>query len=177
MKVFYKSFFILSTAFIFLLTACSFIEEEAEVAFELKDCNLKSSDFLLVEYYDKEGFLKHKKIKACNKIYLNLEKGLVTSVLVKKLPSKKEDFSFGTIYPYSTDLTLSSSFAAEVFSGIMQASKSCKKESLDFLTYFNWSKFIEETSFYPNILYDKARIMKAIAAKTFKKSDLKALQK
>ncbi|MCR5219084.1 hypothetical protein [Treponema sp.] len=159
-------------------TSCTFIEEKSDVHFVLTGLEeVKSSDSWLVEYYDEKGILCHFELRGYPEFYLSMEKGHVTPVTVKGLSGKKKNLVWGNIYPLSSALNLHAAFAAQVFSGIMEASLSPAKKSLTYLKYFNWGKLIEETSSYPEVLYDKGRIMTSIANGTFKKGDIKALEK
>lgn len=80
---------------------------------------------------------------------------------------------YGAIYPFSTKLRAEDGFAASI---LQELYCTCTKtETLDYnIKHFNWQKFMELCREYENPwLINRNRIITAIKAGKFKKSDIK----
>ena len=113
---------------------------------------------------------------------ITLCKNFATPVLASRPAGGKP---LGAIYPYKTTLTSKDGFAADILrtlyagaeksdtDGKAAATTQSVLQVKEFLSKFNWSRFMESCATYEDAwLLDRARILEKIAAGTFKESDM-----
>lgn len=107
--------------------------------------------------------------------YSEVNKNEATALIAYSYTDEK---IYGAIYPYGKSLTYSDGFAAEVLFSISASSEDSNSRKNDYLSKFNWQKFMEECRTFEEDAWklDKERIMKKISAGNFKKTDLKLLE-
>ena len=177
-------FFIL----ISFISACSAVSlDEETVTFHLPPSHDFCSDEWNIRWVTSEGEVKERSLKNTVAAKITLPKNSVAAVIarpeckqtLKKVNVPLKDFladknCFAAIYPFSSTLDKSNSFAAAVFMQVALCAADEKRQVQKFMNSFNWRRFCLECAAFENPwLLDKERIVKAIASGNFKKSDLK----
>ena len=159
--------YILVFCWIFLFSGCSMF------------CETEESEFLL-PYYDvweiywtDENGCPQCKIVRDQKFSLDLKRNFSVGITAS---STSRNFLCGTIYPVSEKLNGKHALASQILYTLTIASSTDKNSTMEFLSGFNWQKFMEECDKYSVeelSKVDRQYVMSRISQKVFRASDLK----
>ncbi|MBO6177333.1 MAG: hypothetical protein J6O39_07315 [Treponema sp.] len=177
-----RNIFFISLVFVFVMvfSACSFYENKEQTVLSLKvPEEFSDEEYWIVEYFDRNR--RFCTVKVCRNDSFSVAVVRNAACAFSARPSEdgkvKTDCVLGTVYPYGSVLTREGCLASCVYNALVRAGKNNTEELFDFLDRFNWKKLMEECARHPDTVYDLDRIIKAVAAGTFKKGDLKPLEK
>ena len=105
---------------------------------------------------------------------LDLPKNEALGILAYPVKNGRRQKPFGTIYPYSVEISCKDGFAAYIVDRLYRGSRKSVPQTQDFVSRFNWPRFVESCAAFENPWnLDGDRIVKSIASGRFKKSDFK----
>ena len=163
-----------------MFCACSFYENNEEAFFSLNvPEEFSEVQYWIVEYFDRNRNLCRMKVCRDDLFSVSVARNSTCAFSARPAENKnvKTESVIGTVYPYDSVLTSEGCFASDVYNGLVRGCINNTEELFDFLDRFNWKKLMEECARHPDTVYDLDRIIKAVAAGTFKKGDLKPLEK
>ncbi|MBO5607005.1 MAG: hypothetical protein J5930_03845 [Treponema sp.] len=175
MRISAKSFLLYCmTAALLLCTGCVFFSSTEKCDFAIS--NAVTADYWIVSCYD-----GNREISFCSDgtaFSLELPKNTSVGVLAYPVVNGNKMLPYGTIYPHGSILTKRRGFSALTIDRLYRLSESGAQISQDYISRFNWQQFMDECEKCGDPWQiDGERILKAIAAGSFKKSDLKVPKK
>lgn len=158
-------------------SACNIISAEEELTFVLPgDFNGTAVDSWKIRWIDSDGNPQSRVYMPGKSVSITAAKNSVTPVLASPVYRNKGTAAecYGLLYPFTDWLSYKTGFVAGIFYSLWIQSTDGMQQKQRWINFFNWRRFLEECSRFENPwLLDRERILKAIAAGSFKKSDLR----
>jgi len=179
-----KQFFYLFTVFL-LFFSCNFESYQyvQKVSFSAKDIDSLQTEkkILKILFIDAENQIREyyfpevANTKEDNSFTLPLVQNQLTPILVFF-----EDFlePWGTIYPFSTEISYKKGFAGKILFRLLNETKSTNPKLLKkYFSYFNWQRFLEAVNNYENPwMLNQEIILEGISQKSFTSKCFQLLQ-
>lgn len=142
-------------------------------------CETEESEFVLpyfdvweIHWTDENGCPQEKFVRG-QKFFLDMKRNFSVGITAS---STSRSFSCGTIYPVSENLKEKHALASQLLYTLTVASSTDKNSTMEFLSTFNWQKFMSECEKYSveelNKV-DRQYVMSRISQKVFRATDLK----
>ena len=117
-------------------------------------------------------------LRAASAFTLDMQKNTVAAVLAYPITNGKAGKPYGAVYPYNTRLSKKEGFSAYIADRLYRGADNKDAATQDYVSRFNWPRFIEICSSFENPWdIDEERILNALSAGKFSKSDIKLSKK
>ena len=177
MKKYMRKLLFLCAALCFL-SACTVFDPDTCAVFSFcagNACGIPPDfDFWQIIVHDGGSEKAFTLEKTAETFSMELPKNVVLGILAYPVKDGKMHDPCGAVYPYSSALDEKGGFCAYIADRLYRGSSESKEISQDYISRFNWQKFINACNDFENPWnLDADRIVEKIASGTFKKSDLK----